>query len=141
MIRLTPFHPADLIGFDVQPAQREADRTVEEFAVDIIRRGGEAITIRNGADKVIFVGGVVFQDHQFGQAWCVMAADAGADMVMMTRACRYYFDSHPCQIIAFMVDMRHPPSPRWGRLLGFEDRGAVQWLRDPDWHLFVKDKS
>jgi hypothetical protein len=74
-----------------------------------------------------------------GSAWAVLSADAGALMLSITRGTRHFFDRHVCATIVTTIDMRCAAFVRWAKLLGFEDRGMVQWQRDPSQHLFVRE--
>lgn len=140
MIALRPFAPADLIDFPVQPGQRAEAGDLDALAVDLIRRGGEAITVTCSDGHPVMICGVVPQGD-VGAAWALLSADAGLLMTALTRGVRHFFDSHACAIVVTTVDIRCAPFARWARLLGFEDRGPVQWLRDPALHLFVRERD
>lgn len=141
MIHLTPFMPSDLLGFVVQPEQREEVPDPEEFAIEILQRGGESVSVRDGNRKVLMVGGIAAHDATLGVCWALISADAGPSMLGITRITRQFFDASACRTLIFVVDCRSKAARRWGHLLGFEDRGMVQWQSDPDLHLFVKERG
>lgn len=141
MISLHPFDPTDMIGFVVQPHQMaEVEvEAIEDYAVLVVRAGGEAVTVRNCAGQPIMFAGVVPSSPKLGMAWALLSADAGPDMLAATRATAYFLETHPCTTICTPVNVAVPQFVRWAKMLGFEDRGMVQWQRDPNQHLFVKD--
>lgn len=145
MIVLRPFAPADLIDFPVQPGQRRECGDLDALAVELTRRGGEAITVTCeskegiGGHPVMICG--VVQHGDVGSAWAVLSEDAGALMLSLTRGTRHFFDNHDCATIVTTIDMTCAAFVRWAQLLGFEDRGMVQWQRDPSQHLFVREKA
>lgn len=138
MIVLRDFAPADLIDFPVQPGQRAECGDLDALAVDLVRRGGEAITVTCADGHPVMICGVVAHGG-VGSAWAVLSDDAGPLMLAITRGTRHFFDSHDCATIVTTIDMRCAAFVRWARLLGFEDRGMVQWQRDPSQHLFVRE--
>ena len=138
MIALRPFAPADLIDFPVQPGQRAEAGNLDALAVDLIRRGGEAITVICSDGHPVMICGVVPQGD-VGAAWALLAEDAGMVMTALTRGVRHFFDRHACATIVTTVDVRCAAFVRWAKLLGFEDRGMVQWQRDPTQHMFVRE--
>ena len=140
MIELTPFRPADLVAFPVQAAQQCDVPDAAEFAVEIVRRNGEAVTVRGGSGQVVMVFGIIPQSDDLGSAWALFSADAGRDMLAITRTAQLFLDTHDLRAIMITVDMRHAAFSRWARMLGFQDRGMVQWQNDPDLHLFLREK-
>lgn len=81
-------------------------------------------------DRIIGCGGVVDRGGGRGEAWALLAQDAGLAMLTATRAVRRYFETAPFRRIEAATAADFAPAARWTRLLGFECEGRMRAFCD-----------
>lgn len=122
---IRPFHPADLLGFDVQAAQRSESGDPGDMAVQLLTACSTAISAACDDGRVRLVGGIV------GQHWAVMliallSADSGPWMLGIVRALRGWLNEQAAHRMALDVRQDFEAGHRFARLLGFQAEGVMR---------------
>ena len=125
---IEPFRAADLNELVLQPAQRAWQDRITPEEVRHLEVCGHAWTLRKG--RVIGCGGVLDRGGGRGEAWALVAQDAGRDMLLATRAVRRYFETAPFRRIEAVAAEHFAPGQRWLELLGFISEGRMMAFCD-----------
>jgi len=88
---------------------------------------GDAWTAMVG-DQVLGCGGLIPHGRERAYAWALLADDAGARMLALTRAVRGHLAGASFARIEMAVDVSFAAGARWAELLGFE-RETLRPLR------------
>jgi hypothetical protein len=138
------FRAADLEQLVLQPAQAAWRGRIDGAAGAALEASGLAWTLRAGG-RVVGCGGVIDRGGGRGEAWALLAQDAGAAMLSATRAVRRYFETAPFRRIEAATAVDFTPAARWTRLLGFEREGRMRAFcdngGDAERWAFIKEKQ
>lgn len=124
-MRVEPFRAAHLATLTLQPAQAAWRGRIDGEAGAALEASGLAWTVRDRA-RIIGCGGVIDRGGGRGEAWALLAQDAGAGMLAATRAVRRYLQTAPFRRIEAVTAVDFEPAARWTRLLGFEREGRMR---------------
>lgn len=122
---VVPFRAAHLESLTLQPAQAAWRGRIDGEAGAALEAGAMAWTLLCGG-RVIGCGGVIDRGGGRGEAWALLAQDAGPAMLAATRAVRRYFETAPFRRIEAVTAVDFAPAARWTRLLGFEREGRMR---------------
>lgn len=120
---IEPFRASDLDELILQPAQRAWQGSITPEETAHLEAVGHAWTLRKG--RVIGCGGVLDRGGGRGEAWALVAQDAGRDMLCATRAVRRYFETAPFRRIEAVAAEHFLPGQRWLAMLGFTNEGRM----------------
>ncbi|MDO9337917.1 MAG: hypothetical protein Q7T61_16090 [Caulobacter sp.] len=136
-MRVEPFRAEDLEALTLQPAQAAWRGRIDGETGAALAASGLAWTLwDSGRDagrdsgRVIGCGGVIDRGGGRGEAWALLAQDAGAGMLAATRAVRRYFETAPFRRIEAVTAVDFAPAARWTRLLGFKSEGRMRAFCD-----------
>ena len=135
MIHVRPLLPRDfeVLAPRLQPAQRTAAAWLRPpLALDCLDRG-PAWTAESGQGRVLACAGVYVLGWRWPVAWALLAAEAGAHLLALTRAVRRHLDPFP--VLATGVRDDFPAGRRWARLLGFAPEPVELF---PDHRLWLR---
>jgi hypothetical protein len=124
-MKVEPFRAAHLAELTLQPAQAAWRGRIGGEAGAALEASGLAWTLLS-EDRVVGCGGVIDRGGGRGEAWALLAQDAGPAMLAATRAVRRYFDTAPFRRIEAVTAVDFPPAGRWTRLLGFSREGRMR---------------
>ncbi|WGM40808.1 hypothetical protein [Caulobacter sp. NIBR1757] len=143
-MRVEPFRAAHLEALTLQPAQAAWRGRIDGGAGAALEASGLAWTLISGG-RVIGCGGVIDRGGGRGEAWALLAQDAGPAMLAATRAVRRYFETAPFRRIEATTAVDFAPAARWTRLLGFELEGRMRAFcesgGDADRWAFIKEEA
>lgn len=128
-MRVEPFAAADLRALTLQPAQAAWRGRFDGETGLALQASGLAWTLFDG-ERVIGCGGVIDRGGGRGEAWALLAQDAGRAMPAATRVVRRYLQTAPFRRIEAVTAVDFPPAGRWARLLGFENEGPMRAFCD-----------
>ncbi|MDB5472000.1 MAG: hypothetical protein JWR84_3560 [Caulobacter sp.] len=120
-----PFRAAHLKQLTLQPAQAAWRGRIDGEAGAALEASSLAWTLFAGG-RVIGCGGVIDRGGGRGEAWALLAQDAGPAMLAATRAVRRYFETAPFRRIEAVTAVDFRPAARWTRLLGFKSEGLMR---------------
>jgi hypothetical protein len=129
-MRVVPLEPGHLLAFRPQPAQRHVAMSIGPALARALIDAGPAFTgLVN--ERPVVIAGCWEAAPQRGQAWALLAADMGPQLVAATRAVRAFLDRQEAwAVIETVVEVGYWRGARWARLLGF--RWARGPVRDPE---------
>jgi RimJ/RimL family protein N-acetyltransferase len=90
--------------------------------VDSLLADGDAWVVEHG-ERVVAAGGIVRLHAQHGEAWTLIAPDAGPHMRRIHRLACEVLDGCPLRRVQAYADPEFRPAQRWLRMLGFELEG------------------
>jgi hypothetical protein len=128
-MRVEPFRAAHLEQLVLQPAQAAWRGRIDGESGAALEASGLAWTLLRDA-LVVGCGGVIDRGGGRGEAWALLAQDAGSAMLSATRAVRRYFETAPFRRIEAVTAVDFAPAARWTRLLGFEREGRMRAFCD-----------
>ena len=128
-MRVEPFRAAHLEQLTLQPAQAAWRGRIDGETGAALEASGLAWTLMRD-ERVVGCGGVVDRGGGRGEAWALLAQDAGLAMLAATRAVRRYFETAPFRRIEAVTATDFTPAARWARLLGFELEGRMRAFCD-----------
>jgi hypothetical protein len=123
--QVLPFRADHLRALTLQPAQAAWRGRIDGETGDALEQGGLAWTLMR-AGRVIGCGGVIDRGSGRGEAWALIAQDAGPAMLAATRAVRRYFQTAPFRRIEAATACRFAPGRRWAEMLGFQPEGVMR---------------
>lgn len=126
---VVPFRAAHLEQLTLQPAQAAWRGRIDGETGAALEASGMAWTLLVGP-RVIGCGGAIDRGGGRGEAWALLAQDAGMTMLAATRAVRRYFQTAPFRRIEATTAVDFAPAARWTRMLGFESEGRMRAFCD-----------
>jgi hypothetical protein len=120
-----PFRAAHLDTLTLQPAQAAWRGRIDRASAEALEQDGCAWTLVCG-NRVTGCGGVIDRGGGRGEAWALLAQDAGPGMLTATRAVRRYLETAPFRRIEAVTACSFKPARRWTLLLGFICEGVMQ---------------
>jgi hypothetical protein len=123
------FRAAHLQQLILQPAQAAWRGRIDGEAGAALEASGMAWTLLSEG-RVTGCGGVIDRGGGRGEAWALIAQDAGPAMLAATRVVRRYFETAPYRRIEAVTACGFRPAARWTRLLGFENEGRMRAFCD-----------
>jgi hypothetical protein len=124
MASVQPFKASDLAELILQPAQRAWQERITPQEAAHLEQTGNAWTLRT--DRVIGCGGVLDRGGGRGEAWALIAQDAGRDMIAATKAVRRYFETAPYRRIEAVTAANFPAAERWVAIMGGRFEGLME---------------
>ncbi|MBX3480002.1 MAG: hypothetical protein KF842_06355 [Caulobacter sp.] len=124
-LEVAAFRAAHLDALTLQPAQAAWRGRVGPEATSALEAGGSAWTLIRGG-QVVGCGGVIDRGSGRGEAWALIARDAGPAMLAATRIVRRYFQTAPFRRIEAVTANAFAPAQRWAEMLGFQSEGVMQ---------------
>lgn len=128
-VEVAPFRAAHLADLVLQPAQAAWRGRIDGESGRALEATGLAWTLLCGG-RVVGCGGVIDRGEGRGEAWALLAQDAGTTMLAATRAVRRYFETAPFRRIEAVTAVNFLPAARWARLLGFQREGRMRAFCD-----------
>lgn len=128
-VEVVPFRASHLEALTLQPAQAAWRGRIDGEAGAALEASGLAWTLFGGG-RVVGCGGVIDRGGGRGEAWALLAQDAGTAMLAATRAVRRYFETAPFRRIEAVTAVDFLPAARWTRLLGFQREGRMRAFCD-----------
>lgn len=118
--------PEHLERIRLQPSQTWAAPLMRGGGyLDALLEDGDAWAVEEG-ERVFGVGGIVRHHAHCGEAWTLLAADAGPVMPIIHRLAKGVLDASPLRRVHAYADPNFWPAQRWLRLLGFELEGRCR---------------
>ena len=124
-VEVLPFRARHLEALTLQPAQAAWRGRIDGQTGAALEAGGCAWTLTR-AGAAVGCGGVIDRGGGRGEAWALLAQDAGPAMLAATRAVRRYFETAPFRRIEAVTACDFQPAARWARLLGFHCEGRMR---------------
>ena len=128
-MRVEPFRAWHLQDLVLQRAQAAWRGRIDGEAGAALEASGLAWTVMDG-ERTVGCGGVIDRGGGRGEAWALLAQDAGTAMLGATRAVRRYFETAPFRRIEAVTAVDFHPAARWTRLLGFTWEGRMRGFCD-----------
>lgn len=122
-MRVEPFRAQHLAELVLQPHQRVWQDSLTDEQGRAVEALGSAWTLFT--DRLVGCGGVIDRGGGRGEAWALIAQDAGRDMLAATRAVRRYFETAPFRRIEAVTAANFAPAGRWAEMLGFVNEGLM----------------
>lgn len=113
MITFLPMREEDARAIVLQPEQ--AGTVVEEA----LEQPGELWSFFNDG-KIVALGGAIPLTPGRAWVWALLAADAGPDMLALTRFLKVFIDELGYRRVEMYVSSAFQPGCRWAQLLGFK---------------------
>lgn len=118
-----PMHPADLLGMDLQPAQRDfAPSITPEYAASM-QQGGACWVIRAPSGAAVACGGLFHLWQGRAVAWAFLSPSA--PMLEATRFAQKMLGESGIRRVECWVDVDFQAGHRWARMLGFNLEGRM----------------
>lgn len=131
-MKIVQFQSRHLAMIDLQEAQAHFVGALSDQDYAAMLSGTTAFTALNDAGQVIACAGFSVRWENCAQAWALLAAGAGRDMVGLVRALRGYLEHvAPWRRVEAAVDVGFQPGERLLMMLGFEYEGLARAYR-PD---------
>lgn len=124
-VEVIAFRGAHLEDLVLQPAQAAWRGRFDPGAGAALESDGGAWSLMRGG-AVVGCGGVINRGSGRGEAWALLAQDAGSAMLTATRAVRRYIRTAPYRRIEAVTSVDFAPAGRWTRLLGFRSEGVMR---------------
>lgn len=124
-MRVEPFEAAHALGLTLQPHQEAWGRLAGSSGWESIAASGQAWTALS-RDRVLACCGVVDKTGGRAEAWALISADIGSEMLTLTRAIRRGFKMLPYRRIEINTASTFPPAARWAQMLGFTHEGTAR---------------
>lgn len=120
---IEPFKAAHLIELTLQPQQSMWQGRIDPMlAFDL--ESTDAWTLKT--DRIIGCGGVLDRGSGRGEAWALVAQDAGRAMLVATRAVRARLDASSWRRIEAVTAVGFLAGERWCDMLGFHCEGLMR---------------
>jgi hypothetical protein len=124
-VEVLPFRAGHPSWMRLQPAQAEWRDAAEPAVLNALEADGGAWTLLVDG-RVMICGGVIDRGGGRGEAWALVAEDAGRAMAAITRAARGCLDAAPYRRVEAVTARAFRPGGRWARLLGFQSEGVMR---------------
>ena len=128
-VEVVPFQAVHLATLVLQPAQAAWRGRIDDQAGAALETSGGAWSLLR-AGEVVGCGGVIDRGGGRGEAWALLAQDAGPAMLAATRVVGRYFRTAPFRRIEAVTAVDFAPAARWTRLLGFDWEGRMRAFCD-----------
>jgi hypothetical protein len=144
-VEVLPFRAAHLHTLVLQPSQAAWRGRIGAEALAALEQGASAWTVLRGG-RVVGCGGVIDRGSGRGEAWALIAQDAGPAMLAATRIVRRYVQTAPFRRIEAATASSFAPAGRWAAMLGFTPEGLMRaFCEDGDdamrWAIIQSEES
>lgn len=129
-VSVRPFVPEDIERLSLQPSQSYLREFILHPNYGKALAQGDAWTAEREDGTIVGCAGIVMVGLH-GNAWAMLAHDAGDNFFRIHRAVKRGLEACTARRVEMHVDVDFTEGHRWARLLGFEREGHLRcWLPD-----------